>query len=191
MSRWQSDSSWPHGRTGVNPFTHTEVTLWPGGMFRWQADCLPRPQTVTFPLQKGFRKDFCAVLNYIQLCMIDIRCYQYTSESGKSFYFAIMLILLINKHVYFMYKLASGSCRAAEADHLPPVTILSPPRHVTFMLEGPGLLILQITCFHLNPPFWWLCSAFSPTPAVLWASPWLQNINSRLLCLGGRPQFGD
>lgn len=41
-----------------------------------------------------------------------------------------------------MYKLASGSCRAAEADHLPPVTILSPPRHVTFMLEGPGLLIL-------------------------------------------------
>lgn len=57
----QSDSSWPHGRTGVNTFKHTKVTLWPSVMFRWQADCLLRPHIATFLLQKGFKKDICAL----------------------------------------------------------------------------------------------------------------------------------
>lgn len=56
----QSDSSWLHGRTGVNTFKRTEVTLWPSVMFCWQADCLLRPHISTFLLQKGFKKYICA-----------------------------------------------------------------------------------------------------------------------------------
>lgn len=164
----QSDSSWPHGRTGVNTFKHTKVTLWPSVMFRWQADCLLRPHIATFLLQKGFKKDICALQTTHNCTWLtsDPKC---TSESRKCIYFGMILIILINKHLILCANKHLGHAELQRPITFPhwlsSLLLVMWPSGMRFRVcsSSRSLASTHILCLVT------LLSSFL-TPAVLWAS---------------------
>lgn len=143
-------------------------------MFRWQADCLLRPHIAIFFPRKGFKNDICAVQTTHNCAWLTSDLTKVPVIPEKSIYFVTMLIILINKHLFFLFSFFFANKHLGHAEGQRPITsphwlssllLVMWPSGMRFQVCSSSRSLASTHILRLVT----LLSLF-PTPAVLWAS---------------------